>query len=128
MDFVETGKDGHRRSHLSFTYREEWAGDVARIAGAHITRIRTILGNPANKKEQSAFQGFVEELRDDLNPAVTEEEVIEMLAQHLITQPVFEALFQCPMDESASSQSLGTRSQGSVTRSQEPGTSPGRLG
>nr|VFJ56600.1 MAG: N-6 DNA Methylase [Candidatus Kentron sp. DK] len=78
------------------TYWEEWAGDVARIARTHITRIRTILENPANKKEQSAFRGFVKELRDDLNPAVTEEEVIEMLAQHLITQPVFEALFQGP--------------------------------
>nr|VFJ54923.1 MAG: N-6 DNA Methylase [Candidatus Kentron sp. DK] len=78
------------------TYWEEWAGDVARIARTHITRIRTILENPANKKEQSAFRGFVQELRDDLNPSVTEEEVIEMLAQHLITQPVFEALFQGP--------------------------------
>nr|VFJ74268.1 MAG: Helicase conserved C-terminal domain-containing protein [Candidatus Kentron sp. FW] len=76
------------------TYWEDWAGDVARIAQTHITRITTIIEDPANKKEQRAFRAFVRELRDDLNPAVTESEVIEMLAQHLITEPVFEALFQ----------------------------------
>ena len=76
------------------TYWEDWASDVARIAGAHITRIRTIIENPDNKKERRAFRKFVAELRDDLNPAITEAEVIEMLAQHLITQPVFEALFE----------------------------------
>ena len=79
-------------------YWEDWAGDIARIARAHITRIETILQNPANKSERRAFRAFVAELRDDLNPAVTEAEVIEMLAQHLITQPVFEALFQSPAD------------------------------
>nr|VFK52421.1 MAG: Predicted helicase [Candidatus Kentron sp. TUN]VFK52946.1 MAG: Predicted helicase [Candidatus Kentron sp. TUN] len=76
------------------TYWEDWANDIARIAGTHITRIRTIVENRENKQEQKAFRAFVAELRDDLNPAITEAEVIEMLAQHLITQPVFEALFE----------------------------------
>nr|VFJ91084.1 MAG: Predicted helicase [Candidatus Kentron sp. H]VFJ91929.1 MAG: Predicted helicase [Candidatus Kentron sp. H]VFJ98772.1 MAG: Predicted helicase [Candidatus Kentron sp. H] len=76
------------------TYWEDWAGDIARIARTHITRIETILENPANKEERRAFREFVKELRDDLNPAITKAEVIEMLAQHLITQPVFEALFE----------------------------------
>nr|VFJ45259.1 MAG: N-6 DNA Methylase [Candidatus Kentron sp. FW] len=76
------------------TYWEDWANDIARIAQTHITRIETIVLNPANRKERRAFRTFVEELRDDLNPAITENEVIEMLAQHLITQPVFEALFE----------------------------------
>nr|VFJ67168.1 MAG: hypothetical protein BECKFM1743C_GA0114222_104466 [Candidatus Kentron sp. FM] len=76
------------------TYWEEWATDIAKIARAHITRIQTILQNPANRKERRAFHAFVAELRDDLNPAITEAEVVEMLAQHLITRPVFEALFE----------------------------------
>jgi predicted helicase len=33
-------------------------------------------------------------LRDDLNNAITDGEIVEMLAQHLITKPVFDALFQ----------------------------------
>lgn len=74
-------------------YWEEWASDIARIAQTHIGRIHAILKNPKNTKEIEAFAGFANELRDDLNDSITDEEVIEMLAQHLITKPVFDALF-----------------------------------
>ncbi|HEX7340207.1 MAG TPA: type ISP restriction/modification enzyme [Rhodanobacteraceae bacterium] len=72
---------------------EEWAADIAKIANTHIDRIKAILENPANKKERKAFDEFAAELRDDLNDEITDAEIIEMLAQHLVTQPVFEALF-----------------------------------
>ena len=42
----------------------------------------------------AAFNAFADELRDDLNDSISDEEVIEMLAQHLITKPVFDALFK----------------------------------
>ncbi len=73
---------------------EEWANDISKIARTHVSRITTIVTSPENKAEKKAFQEFVAELRDDLNGAITDAEVIEMLAQHLITQPVFEALFE----------------------------------
>jgi predicted helicase len=73
---------------------EEWANDIAKIARTHIDRITHIIENPANQKEQQAFKAFADELRDDLNDAITDGEVIEMLAQHLITKPVFDALFK----------------------------------
>lgn len=73
---------------------EEWAKDIAQIAQTHISRIRTIVTAPENKAEKVAFKAFVTELRDDLNHAISEDEVIEMLAQHLITEPVFDALFE----------------------------------
>ena len=73
---------------------EEWANDIARIASIHITRISTLLENPENKREREAFDEFAAELRDDLNDAITDDEIIEMLAQHLITKPVFDALFE----------------------------------
>jgi predicted helicase len=73
---------------------EEWAADIAKIAKTHISRITQIIGNPANEKEVAAFQAFAKELRDDLNDSITDAEVIEMLAQHLITKPVFDALFE----------------------------------
>ncbi|MDE2464534.1 MAG: DEAD/DEAH box helicase [Alphaproteobacteria bacterium] len=72
---------------------EDWANDIAKIANTHIDRIKAILGNPENKKERKAFDAFAAELRDDLNDEITDAEIIEMLAQHLVTQPVFEALF-----------------------------------
>jgi predicted helicase len=73
---------------------EDWAKDIVSIAKTHITRIKTIVENPSNTKEVQAFTAFADELRDDLNDAITNEEVIEMLAQHLITKPVFDALFE----------------------------------
>jgi predicted helicase len=49
---------------------------------------------PQARTRQSArhlTESFAHELRDDLNDSITDGEVIEMLAQHLITKPVFDA-------------------------------------
>lgn len=72
---------------------EQWARDIAQIAQTHIDRITGILENPANTRERETFNLLAEELRDDLNGSIRDEEIIEMLAQHLITRPVFDALF-----------------------------------
>ncbi|TGM09646.1 DEAD/DEAH box helicase [Leptospira yasudae] len=72
---------------------EEWASDIAKIANTHISRIHAILKESSNTKEIDAFKAFADELRDDLNDSITNDEVVEMLAQHLITKPVFDALF-----------------------------------
>jgi len=72
---------------------EDWANDIAKIANTHISRIQAILDNPDNTAEIAAFTAFAAELRDDLNNAISNGEIVEMLAQHLITKPVFDALF-----------------------------------
>ncbi|NMX48194.1 DEAD/DEAH box helicase [Pseudomonas veronii] len=73
---------------------EDWARDIAKIARTHIDRIQGILENPAYTSEKAAFNAFAAELRDDLNDSITDGEIVEMLAQHLITKPVFDALFE----------------------------------
>ena len=73
---------------------EDWANDIAKIARTHIDRIQGILENPEYTSEKAAFEAFAAELRDDLNDSITDGEIIEMLAQHLITKPVFDALFE----------------------------------
>lgn len=73
-------------------YWVDWAGDIAKIAQNHIARITGILETNANG-EKKAFDDFVLELRDDLNDSISNEDAIEMLAQHIITKPVFDALF-----------------------------------
>ena len=75
----------------SRVYWESWAEDVARIAQAHITRITTAIGAPGTVAD--AFERYLEGLRQVINPAVTKDEAVEMLAEHLVTAPVFEALF-----------------------------------
>ena len=72
-------------------YWEDWAADVARIAQAHIARIRALVD--AGEGERQVFGEFLKELRDDLNPDVSADDAVEMLAQHMVTQPVFDALF-----------------------------------
>lgn len=73
---------------------EDWANDIAKIANTHIDRIRAILEDESHIEEIAAFNAFANELRDDLNNSIPDEEIIEMLAQHLITKPVFDALFE----------------------------------
>src|SRR5690606_11051813 len=73
-------------------YWDVWAADIARIAQTHITRI-TALVEQTGTAERAAFETFLAEIRDDLNDSITEAEAIEMLAQHIITRPGFEALF-----------------------------------
>ena len=73
-------------------YWDSWADDVARIAERHVTQIRKALD--AQPEAREAFGRFLEGLRDSLNPGITEDEAIEMVAQHMITLPVFDALFQ----------------------------------
>lgn len=74
-------------------YWENWANDIAKIANTHITRITALLTNK-DSKEYKAFDEFLNELRDDLNESISPQEAIEMLAQHIITKPVFDALFE----------------------------------
>ncbi|MFJ6689943.1 DEAD/DEAH box helicase [Streptomyces sp. NPDC091294] len=73
------------------TYWEQWAKDIALIAERHVSRIRAGLGDP---RKAAAFEEFTNELRANINPGVTDSDAIDMLAQHLITKPVFDALFQ----------------------------------
>jgi predicted helicase len=73
---------------------EDWANDIAKIANTHIDRIQAILENKDNIAEIAAFEAFAKEIRDDLNNAISDADIIEMLAQHLITKPVFDALFE----------------------------------
>ncbi|MCG7278136.1 DEAD/DEAH box helicase [Corynebacterium imitans] len=74
------------------TYWEDWADDVADISKAQVTRIRALL-DQADAKLRGEFDTFVEGLRGNLNDSISEDEAISMLSQHLITAPVFDALF-----------------------------------
>ncbi|PHP29598.1 DEAD/DEAH box helicase [Limimaricola cinnabarinus] len=73
-------------------YWEDWATNIAEIAQRHISRIAGML-EESGTEAREAFDGFLAELRDDLNDSISEQDAIEMLAQHLITRPVFKALF-----------------------------------
>ena len=74
-------------------YWENWAHDIADIAKQHIKRIEGLIANK-NSAVWDAFSKFYEEIKDDLNPEIKEEDAVKMLAQHMVTKPVFDTLFQ----------------------------------
>ncbi|UQV59057.1 DEAD/DEAH box helicase [Corynebacterium pseudodiphtheriticum] len=76
----------------SRTYWEDWADDVAKIAENQVTRI-TKLVDGADKHLRAEFDDFVDGLRNNLNDGIGGADAISMLSQHLITAPVFNALF-----------------------------------
>lgn len=77
----------------SRTYWDQWAKDIAVIAQAHITRITALVDDPTTAAAQQ-FEVFHDALRRNLNESITRDGAIEMLAQHMITKPVFDALFE----------------------------------
>lgn len=72
-------------------YWDTWAADVARIAERHIERIGALVRD--DDEVRGRFQVFLKGLRDSLNPDISEQDAVEMIAQHMITMPVFDALF-----------------------------------
>ena len=72
-------------------YLEDWSKDVADIARRHIQGIEfTLEQNPDSKY---AFEKFLQSLQHNINESIDQRQAIEMLAQHLITLPIFDALF-----------------------------------
>lgn len=73
-------------------YWEQWAKDVAEIAERHIERLKRLIAH--DNEHKWAFEQFMDGLHKNINPFITDDEAIEMLSQHIITKPVFEALFE----------------------------------
>ena len=72
-------------------YLEDWSKDVADIARRHIQGINIIL--ETNPESKVAFEKFLHSLQHNINESIDQNQAIEMLAQHLITLPIFDALF-----------------------------------
>ena len=75
-------------------YWETWAKDVADIFARLVARIGSLLESPENETLRVWFDDFHEELKVSINESITREGGIDMMAQHILTRPVFEALFE----------------------------------
>jgi predicted helicase len=73
-------------------YWEQWAKDVAIIADRQIERIKYLINEKNDQRD--AFDRFLVGLQKNINPSINEDQAVEMLAQHIITQPIFDALFE----------------------------------
>lgn len=72
-------------------YWENWAKDIAVVATKFIERISRLVDKGGKYEYQ--FSEFLSGLQRNLNPTVDLGQAVEMLAQHMICRPVFDALF-----------------------------------
>lgn len=75
-------------------YWENWSGEIAKIAQAHTDRISSLVFDDPTAEVEREFAQFVKALRANLNDGVTDADAVSMLSQHIITKPVFDALFE----------------------------------
>ena len=75
-------------------YWENWAKDVADIFERLVDRIQNLLDNPENAALNERFENFHDELKKTINTSITRDNAIDMMAQHILTSPVFDALFE----------------------------------
>jgi predicted helicase len=76
-------------------YIENWAKDVAVIMPELIERLTKICSHEEHgyKQFKPAFNRYMRGLRANINGSVTEDDAIKMLAQQIITKPIFIELF-----------------------------------
>ena len=75
-------------------YWENWSGEIAKIAQAHTERISALVFDNPSVEVEREFSRFVTALKANLNDGVTDADAVSMLSQHVITKPVFDALFE----------------------------------
>lgn len=74
--------------------REYWgsfAKNIAKIVPILELRIKELL--KSDEKVKKEIEKFLKALRDNINSSITEQDAITMLIQHIITRPIFEAIF-----------------------------------
>ena len=74
-------------------YWERWADTIRAISTRHEARIRALLSGP-DTEVRSTFEEFLAGIRNNLNDGITQDDAISMLSQHLVSRPVFDALFE----------------------------------
>ena len=74
-------------------YWERWAEIIRKISANHEARIRALVGGH-DPEVRATFEQFLAGIRNNLNDGVTEDDAISMLSQHLVSRPVFDALFE----------------------------------
>jgi len=72
-------------------YWKRWAQDI----GEETQKLqKTIVCHLRQKPNKPLYDGFLENCQETISPQMTDSQAVGLLAQHLVTKPVFEALYQ----------------------------------
>ncbi|WP_295963794.1 type ISP restriction/modification enzyme [uncultured Bartonella sp.] len=77
----------------SARYRREWASDIAKIVQSYIRQIAERLKNADKADIGAVLDEFSEILCKDGDSLPDVDEIVELLAQYLVSKPVFDSLF-----------------------------------
>ncbi|WQW74315.1 DEAD/DEAH box helicase [Helicobacter pylori] len=69
-------------------YWENFAKKTGNIARTLNERLKDIFG-----KNPEFFHGFLDSLRENIHQSIREEEALDMITSHIITKPIFDAIF-----------------------------------
>ena len=72
---------------------QDWAEDVAGICTDQINAIKHILDGNSDPELKAKFGQFCHDINVSMSQHFTDEQVIEMLAQHIVIKPVLDELF-----------------------------------
>ena len=73
---------------------QDWAEDVAKICTEQVKAINKLLDANKDPDFQAEFAKFCLDLNDSIGQHLDREEIIEMLAQHIVIKPVLDELFR----------------------------------
>lgn len=91
MHFSENTKPAVKLSGAR--YRQEWASDIAKIVQSYIRQISKRLKNADKADIGAVLDEFSEILCKDGDSLPDIDEIVELLAQYLVSKPVFDSLF-----------------------------------
>ncbi len=73
---------------------QDWAEDVAKICTEQVKAINELLAANQLPEFQADFAKFCLDLNDSIGQHLDRDEIIEMLAQHIVIKPVLDELFR----------------------------------
>ena len=73
---------------------EDWAQDVGEICARQVEHIKAMVGDDASPENRKAFADFKNELAAATRVKLSDDDVVEMLAQHIVIKPVLDELFR----------------------------------
>ena len=73
---------------------EDWAQDVGEICSRQVEHIKAMVGDDATAENRKAFADFKTELAAATRVKLSDDDVVEMLAQHIVIKPVLDELFR----------------------------------
>ena len=73
---------------------QDWAEDVAGICTEQVKQIKQLLATKADPEFKAKFAKQCLDLNDSIGQHLEQDEIIEMLAQHIVIKPVLDELFR----------------------------------